>query len=130
MPPEDLDALLGPARPEFARVLPDLDPDGARNGTPLADGGTARLLELVLGVIETARRGPPADVRHRGPALGDRSTLDLVALLVRALRAGSVLVIVTFRTDELHRSHPLRPLVTGWERVRTVHRLELERFRA
>ena len=60
----------------------------------------------------------------------DRSTLDLVALLVRALRAARVLVVVSFRTDELHRSHPLRPLVTGWERVRTVHRIELERFGA
>ena len=28
----------------------------------------------------------------------------------------------------LHRGHPLRPLVSGWERVRSVRRLELPRF--
>src|SRR5262249_41282335 len=58
----------------------------------------------------------------------DRSTLDLVALLVRALDEDRVLVVVSFRTDELHRSHPLRPLVTEWERVRAVQRIELERL--
>jgi len=58
----------------------------------------------------------------------DRSTLDLVALLVRALHADRVLVVVSFRSDELHRSHPLRPLVTGWERVRAVQRIELQRL--
>src|SRR5215218_1186446 len=41
MSPEDLDALLGPSRSEFARVLPDLGPDLARSTAPLADGGTA-----------------------------------------------------------------------------------------
>ena len=49
-------------------------------------------------------------------------------LLVRALHADRVLVVVSFRSDELHRSHPLRPLVTGWERVRAVQRIELQRL--
>jgi len=126
--PDELDALLGPARSEFARVLPDLDPDAALSTAPLADGGTARLMELVLGVIERLAEDRPLMFVVEDLHWADRSTLDLVALLVRALRAGSVLVVVSFRTDELHRSHPLRPLVTGWERVRTVHRIELERF--
>src|SRR4051794_18307855 len=127
-PPDELDALLGPARSEFARVLPDLDPDAALSTAPLADGGTARLLELVLGVVERLAEDRPLMFVIEDLHWADRSTLDLVALLVRALRVGSVLVVVSFRTDELHRSHPLRPLVTGWERVRTVHRIELERF--
>jgi predicted ATPase/DNA-binding NarL/FixJ family response regulator len=127
-PPDELDALLGPARSEFARVLPDLDPSAALSRAPLAEGGTGRLLELALGVIERVAEDRPLMFVIEDLHWADRSTLDLVALLVRALRAGSVLVVVSFRTDELHRSHPLRPLVTGWERVRTVHRIELERF--
>src|SRR4051794_30229825 len=126
--PEDLDALLGPARAEFARVLPDLDPDVALSTAPLTEGGTARLLELALGVIERLAEDRPLMFVIEDLHWADRSTLDLVALLVRALRAARVLLVVSFRTDELHRSHPLRPLVTGWERVRTVHRIELERF--
>jgi DNA-binding NarL/FixJ family response regulator len=126
--PDELDALLGPARSEFARVLPDLDPDAALSTAPLTEGGTARMLELAVGVIERIAEDRPLMFVIEDLHWADRSTLDLVALLVRALRAGSVLVVVSFRTDELHRSHPLRPLVTGWERVRTVHRIELERF--
>ncbi len=126
--PGELDALLGPARSEFARVLPDLDPDAALRTAPLTEGGTARLLELALGVIERLAEHRPLMFVVEDLHWADRSTLDLVALLVRALRAARVLVVVSFRTDELHRSHPLRPLVTGWERVRTAHRIELERF--
>ena len=33
--PEELDALLGPARSELARVLPDLDPDARARTAPL-----------------------------------------------------------------------------------------------
>src|SRR4051794_11572876 len=127
-PPDELDALLGPARPEFPRVLPDLDPDAALSTAPLAEGGTARLLELALGVIERLAEDRPLMVVIEELPWAGRSSLGLAALRVPALRAGSVLVVVSFRTDELHRSHPLRPLVTGWERVRTVHRIELERF--
>jgi DNA-binding CsgD family transcriptional regulator len=38
------------------------------------------------------------------------------------------MLVATYRSDELHRRHPLRPLLTGWERVRSVDRLELRRF--
>ena len=30
------------------------------------------------------------------------------------------MLMVTYRSDELHRRHPLRPLLTSWERVRSV----------
>src|SRR5262249_41298913 len=50
------------------------------------------------------------------------------AFLVRSLREARVLVAATCRSDELHRRHPLRPLLTGWERARSVERVELGRF--
>ena len=56
-PPEQLDEFLGPARPELARLLPELDPHRAP-GSAAAARGTARLLELVLGVIAAPRRRP------------------------------------------------------------------------
>src|SRR5262249_6295668 len=58
----------------------------------------------------------------------DRSTLDLVAFLVRALRGERVLVLLTYRSDELHRRHPLRPLLAELDRLRRVERCELRRF--
>jgi predicted ATPase len=58
----------------------------------------------------------------------DRSTRDLVAYLAAYLRAGPVLLVLTFRNDELHRRHPLRGLLGELARNRRVHRLELPRF--
>jgi DNA-binding CsgD family transcriptional regulator len=126
--PDELDAFVGPARSELARVLPDLDPESAPSAMPLGEGGTARLLELLVGVIERLAADRPLMFVIEDLHWADRSTLDLVALLVRALSASRVLVVVSFRTDELHRNHPLRPLVTGWERVRAVQRIELGRL--
>src|SRR4051794_8782724 len=126
--PEELDEFMGPARSELGQVLPDLDPDGALGRAPLGEGGTARLLELVVGVIERLAAERPLMFVIEDLHWADRSTLDLVALLVRVLHGARVLVVVSFRSDELHRSHPLRPLVTGWECVRAVQRIELPRL--
>jgi DNA-binding CsgD family transcriptional regulator len=59
----------------------------------------------------------------------DRSTLDLIALLVRGL-TGHALLICTVRFDELHRAHPFRRMAGRWEQQRSVERLELERLGA
>jgi DNA-binding CsgD family transcriptional regulator/tetratricopeptide (TPR) repeat protein len=58
----------------------------------------------------------------------DEGTRDLVAFLVRALRDVRVLLVVTYRSDELQRGHPLRQALAELERVRSVERLELRRF--
>jgi DNA-binding CsgD family transcriptional regulator/tetratricopeptide (TPR) repeat protein len=58
----------------------------------------------------------------------DRSTRDLLAFLAAALRSGRVMVVLTFRSDELHRLHPLRGLLGELARNRRVVQLELPRF--
>lgn len=56
-----------------------------------------------------------------------RSTLDLLTFLVRNLRA-ALLLVLTYRTDELHRRHPLRPFLAELERSEQVERLDVDRF--
>ena len=59
----------------------------------------------------------------------DRSSRDLLAFLIgyqRAMR--NVLIVVTFRSDELHRTHPLRPLLAELARIDWVERAELPRL--
>ena len=46
----------------------------------------------------------------------DSSTRDLISFLARNIRAARVLLIVTYRTDDLHRRHPLKPLLAELER--------------
>jgi DNA-binding CsgD family transcriptional regulator len=58
----------------------------------------------------------------------DRSTLDLLALLIARASGRRLLVVLTVRSDELHRAHPFRRMAAHWEQQRLVERLELERL--
>ena len=55
----------------------------------------------------------------------DRSTRAFLAYLARALCRERVLVVATYRPDELHRRHPLRPLLAELERDARARRVEL-----
>jgi DNA-binding CsgD family transcriptional regulator len=126
VPPDALDELLGPARPELARLVPELGGDDA---LPAAPGGqTAQLLELVLGAVGRIGRDGPLVLVIEDLHWADRSTLELAALLVRGLHDTKVLLVLTYRSDELHRAHPLRRLLGSWDRSRSVRRLQLERL--
>ncbi|WP_084717753.1 helix-turn-helix transcriptional regulator [Streptacidiphilus carbonis] len=58
----------------------------------------------------------------------DRSTRELLAYLVRTLQGARVVVLATYRSDDLHRRHPVRPFLAELERLRTVQRFELPRL--
>ena len=139
-------AVPEPARSELARLLPELGPPpagGAAGGrtpvgqppaggpqSPLPDPGSAqrRLFELLLGLLERLAARRPTILVVEDLHWADRSTRDLLAYLVRNLRHGRLLLLLTYRSDELHRRHPLRPLLAELERDRRVDRLELGRF--
>ena len=53
----------------------------------------------------------------------DASTRDFLTFLVRNARTEPLCLVVTYRSDELHRRHPLRPLLAELERVQGVERL-------
>ena len=120
-PPDALAGVLGPAGPGLARLLPELAPDaGPGRRRCRADIQKAQLLELVLGLLGRLSATRPVMFVIEDLHWADQSTLDLTAFLVRSLREARVLLLATYRSDELHRRHPLRPLLTGWERVRSV----------
>jgi DNA-binding CsgD family transcriptional regulator/tetratricopeptide (TPR) repeat protein len=52
---------------------------------------------------------------------------DLLGFLVRNLR-GPVALVLTYRSDELHRRHPLRPFLAELDRSGRAERLELGRL--
>jgi DNA-binding CsgD family transcriptional regulator/tetratricopeptide (TPR) repeat protein len=126
-PAGELGELLGPAGSGLARLLPELGPAAAApaSGEGLQAG---QLLELVLDLLGRLSAARPVMFVIEDLHWADPSTLDLAAFLVRALRAVPVLLVITYRSDELHRRHPLRPLLSSWERVRSVDHIELRRF--
>jgi DNA-binding CsgD family transcriptional regulator/tetratricopeptide (TPR) repeat protein len=58
----------------------------------------------------------------------DRSSRDLLAFLLSRLGGQRLLVVGTLRSDDLHRRHPLRPLLAELARLPAVERLHLEPF--
>jgi ATP/maltotriose-dependent transcriptional regulator MalT len=110
----DLARLL----PEFGEPADDRDPDSAR----------ARLFEQMLALLERLAERRPVVLVIEDAHWADRSTRDLLVFLLRNLVHAAVLVVVTFRSDELHRSHPMRPVIAELERIEGVVRLDLPRL--
>jgi DNA-binding CsgD family transcriptional regulator/tetratricopeptide (TPR) repeat protein len=127
---DELQAVAGPARQELARLLPHLPWGGeAAAGSAVASrAGQGWLFELLLGVVQRLAATAPLLWIVEDLHWADRSTRDLLAYLATYLRAHPVLLVVTFRSDELHRRHPLRRLLSELARNRRVQRLELPRF--
>jgi DNA-binding CsgD family transcriptional regulator len=127
--PAELEVVAGPARADLARLVPDFAWSGqAGPAAGVAGAGQGRLFELLLGVVERLSAKAPLLWVMEDLHWADRSTRDLVAFLTAWLRSGRVLVVGTFRSDELHRLHPLRRLLGELARNRRVVRLELPRF--
>ena len=113
-------------RDELARLLPEL---GAAPPPRIDDQfARARLFEAVRTAFVAASAEQPLLVVLDDLHWADRATRDLFGFLARVLRTGRVLLIGTYRDDELHRGHPLRPLVAELARVREVERIDLCRF--
>ena len=127
--PADLDELVGAGRPMLARLLPEFGQDEELTGAALAVGSSAqaRLFEAFLAVLERLADRSPTVLIVEDLHWADRSTLDLLTFLVRNLRA-ALLLVLTYRDDELHRRHPLRPFLAGVDRSSRVERLEVSRF--
>ena len=110
----------------LARLLPELgDPD--TGGDPAE--ARARLFEEVLSALEHLTRHSPVVLVIEDAHWADRSSRDLLTFLIGNQRALSgLLIVVTFRSDELHRTHPLRPLLAWMDRIAWVERVDLPRL--
>jgi DNA-binding CsgD family transcriptional regulator/tetratricopeptide (TPR) repeat protein len=58
----------------------------------------------------------------------DRSTLDLLTFLIRNAISANLVVLATYRTDELPPLHPLRPLLAELVHGRRVEAIDLRAF--
>ena len=117
---------LGDARRELAQLFPQLESDVA----PDIDDPTRaklRFFEAVSALFQVAAS------RASGLVLviedihwADASTRELLDYIVRRLPRAGWLFIGTYRTDEIHRRHPLQPLLNNWERGRLVDTVDVK----
>jgi DNA-binding CsgD family transcriptional regulator len=123
---EGIGELLPGSPVGLARLVPEFDEPGPDGSTSEA---RARLFELTLTLLERLAARDPLVVVIEDAHWADRSTRDLLTFLVRNLGGtGSVLLAVTYRSDELHREHPMRRLLAELDRVDRVERHELPRL--
>jgi DNA-binding CsgD family transcriptional regulator len=117
-----LDALA--ARPVLSRLLPD------RNESQPAGGDMPGLVQqqlfgAVLGMLSELAAASPVLLVLEDVHWADQSTRDLLTFLSRMLHAERIAVVATYRSDDMHRRHPLRPLVAELLRLPTVSSIEL-----
>jgi DNA-binding CsgD family transcriptional regulator len=133
------DALRGPARtpgsapgladalasrPLLGRLLPESGSAALAGG----DGaGMARqqMFGAVLGLLAELGAAAPVLLAFEDLHWADASTRDLLTFLSRVLRTERVAIVGTYRTDDLHRRHPLRPLLAELQRLPSVTAIPL-----
>lgn len=123
---DELAAVLGRGVRDLAPLLPQLEPSEAVSvPTSLAQGRLFELMLVLLGGLATEQ---PLVLIVEDAHWADPSTRDFLSFLMRNRRSERLVAAVTYRTDELHRRHPLRAFLAEADRSRTVTRLSLERF--
>ena len=121
-PPALVDAIA--ARPVLGLLLPD------RNAAEMAGGevlGMAQqqLFGAVLGMLAELAGTAPVLLVLEDMHWADRSTRDLLTFLSRVLHRERIVVIATYRTDDLHRGHPLRAVAAELARLPSVTAVEV-----
>lgn len=125
-----LAGLVDPATRELARLVPELiagDDAGPSADSP-PEWAQTRLFEGFLTLLARLGQRQTVVLTVEDLHWADRSTRDLIAFVARHLRDERVLVLATFRSDELHRRHPLKPWLAEMGRLARVDHLDLGRF--
>jgi DNA-binding CsgD family transcriptional regulator/tetratricopeptide (TPR) repeat protein len=128
---DQLATVLGPARPALGLVVPELGPPTERIHLGVAETRMVsrfRLFETILGIAERLQAVGPVVIAIEDLHWADEATLGLLGFLVREVREGRLLLVVTVRTDDLQTGNPVARAIGDLERTRRVERIELAPF--
>ncbi|MET0859542.1 MAG: AAA family ATPase, partial [Microbacterium sp.] len=116
----------GPARDALALLLPELSA-GDQSEAPVR-GGADRLYDAVAEVLENVAAVRPVVLLVEDLHWIDPQSLGLLRFLIRVVEDSRLLILLTFRSDELGRGSALRALLPELDRNRRVERRELARL--
>ncbi len=103
-------------------ALAALHPSTAPGSTP-ADAG--QVAEGVHALLTAAAQEQPLMVVVEDVHWSDHSSRDLLTVLLTRGFNAPVTLVVTYRSDDLHRRHPLQEALTVWTRLPLVTRVDL-----
>ncbi len=127
---------VGEAHPALARLTPGRRVLVAAEGGGRAPGRVegesldrADVFAAVHALLEAAAEVTPVLLVIEDCHWADQSTRDLLSFLFSRPFEGvaehRVAIVASYRSDDLHRRHPLRRQVAEWSRLRNVERLQL-----
>jgi DNA-binding CsgD family transcriptional regulator len=112
------------SRPALSRLLPE-GGDGRVADEDRSGLARQQMFGGVLGLLAELAATAPVLLVLEDLHWADASTRDLVTFLSRMLHRERVALIGTYRTDDLHRRHPLRPVVAELQRLPSVISVDL-----
>ncbi|MDQ0380115.1 DNA-binding CsgD family transcriptional regulator/tetratricopeptide (TPR) repeat protein [Amycolatopsis thermophila] len=132
-------------RPALARLLPQgampPAPDGEYPGPDTSgerdvpyrvrqeqDLGQLQLFDAVLGLLTQVAAHRPVVLVLEDLHWADSSSRNLVSFLLNRLRTQRLLVVASYREEDVHRRHPLRALLVEMVRLPAVEQVELRPF--
>ncbi|GAC1615111.1 MAG: helix-turn-helix transcriptional regulator [Candidatus Dormibacteraceae bacterium] len=126
----DLGRLRERLEPSATAELGHLFPRLGTASGPVSDSDSSqarmRLYEAILALLRTAAEEKGLLLVIEDIHWADASTRELLDYIARRLRNSRILLLATYRRDELHRKHPLLPTIQGWQRSRLAELIELE----
>jgi predicted ATPase len=116
--PELVESELHPALARLRHRAPTEEPSEGLD--------RAEVFEAVYALVEDLCALGPLVLVVEDAHWADASTRDLISFLLSRRVQGRFLVVVSFRSDEMHRRHPLRKRVAEWVRLPGVERVQLD----
>jgi DNA-binding CsgD family transcriptional regulator/tetratricopeptide (TPR) repeat protein len=117
--------ILGPLRAVLAPIFPQLEVNQGGTAEGDADREKERPFELIFAVLERLAADEPMLLVLEDVHWADQTSLELLHHLAHRAESLRMLIIATYRSDELHAAHPLRRLLGALARDRVGKEMRL-----
>lgn len=121
-----LGRVLAQTAPDLAQLFPELSKTS--RAEPATTVEQHRLSVAFQGLFSAFAREAPVLLVVEDLHWCDEASLSLLHYLARELRDTRVLLLGTYRSDEMHRRHPLLRVLAGMQRERLVGEISLGRL--
>jgi predicted ATPase len=121
-----LGRVLAHAAPDLAELFPELG--RAQRAGDAAAADQHRLAVAFHGLFLTFAREAPVLLVIEDLHWADEASLALLQYLARELRDAPAVLLATYRSDEMHRRHPVRRFLAALQRERLATEIALPRL--
>lgn len=124
-PPEAVLAAAGPLSGELTALLPELAPGAPAPAAGDPQSQKRRLFDALYRVLRPQGSGRCRVLVLEDLHWADQTSQELLHYLLRAGQHDPLLILSTYRSDELHRRHPLAHFLAQLARERAYHEVRI-----